>query len=208
MLDLYHDDDLIKESFIARRDLPPRIAEKLITMVTEEAAVIISKRHSVPVDVVIGLAERTRERATIDYIDQSWLSSDLKSFARDLYHNGRLTPAMILRAACSGQMRFMEHSLAVLSGVSHAKAALMIHDGGPFGLKALCARAGLSDATTRLIRAACTIYRDLELSSTCYDKVGFQELMIERVLTLSIPLPDTEQAYFLEKLDALDRDMV
>ena len=201
MLDIYKNDDLIAESMIARRDLPPKIVEKMITLVSEDMAVKITQRHAVSPDVAIDLATRTRERATLDFIDQSWVSKDLKGLVARIHAEGRLTTSLLIRGICSGQMRFAEHGLARLSGISVQKAVLMIHDGGPFGLKALCVRAGLNENMAQIIRAAVMIYRDLELSGLDYDRVYFQELMIERVLTLPFELPEVDQIWFLEKLD-------
>jgi uncharacterized protein (DUF2336 family) len=201
MLDIYKNDDLIAESMISRRDLPPKIVEKMITLVSEDMAVRITKRHAVSPELAIDLASRTRERAVLDFIDQSWVSKDLKGLVSHIHAQGRLSVSLLIRAVCSGQMRFAEHGLALLSGVSVQKAVLMIHDGGPFGLKALCLRAGLNEHMAQLIRAAVMIYRDLELSGLDYDRAYFQELMIERVLTLPFELPEAEQLWFLEKLD-------
>ena len=201
MLDIYKNDDLIAQSMIARRDLPPKIVEKMITLVSEDMAVQITKRHSVPVDLAIDLATRSRERATLDFIDQSWVAKDLKALVITIHKEGRLTTSLLIRAICSGQMRFAEHGLAILSGVSVQKAVLMIHDGGPFGLKALCVRAGLNEHMTQIIRAAVMIYRDLEQVGLDYNRANFQELMIERVLTLPFDLPEVDQMWFLERLD-------
>jgi len=201
MLDIYKNDDLIAQSMISRRDLPPKIVEKMITLVSEDVAVQLTKRHSIPVDLAIDLATRSRERATLDFIDQSWVSKDLKGLVARIHGEGRLTTSLLIRAICSGQMRFAEQALAILSGVSVQKAVLMIHDGGPFGLKALCLRAGLNENMAQIIRAAVTIYRDLEQSGLDYDRIYFQELMIERVLTLPFELPEIDQLWFLEKLD-------
>ena len=201
MLDIYKNDDLIAQSMIARRDLPPKIVEKMITLVSEDMAVQMTKRHSVPVALAIDLADRTRERAVLDFIDQSWVSKDLQGLVAAIHAEGRLTPSLLIRAICSGQMRFAEQALAILSGVSVQKAVLMIHDGGPFGLKALCVRAGLNPHMVQIIRAAVMIYRDLEQSGLDYNRIYFQELMIERVLTLPFELPEADQLWFLEKLD-------
>lgn len=200
MLDIYKNDDLIAESMISRRDLPTKIVEKMITLVSEDMAVKITKRHAVSPEVAIDLATRTRERATLDFIDQSWVSKDLKGLVTSIHAEGRLTTSLLIRAICSGQMRFAEHGLAIMSGVSVRKAVLMIHDGGPFGLKALCVRAGLNENMAQIILAAVQIYRDLELSGLDYNRAHFQELMIERVLTLPFELPEVEQLWFLEKL--------
>ena len=201
MLEIYKNDDLIAQSMIARRDLPPKIVEKMITLVSEDMAVQITKRHGVSPELAIDLATRTGERAALDFIDQSWVSKDLKGLVTHIHAQGRLSASLLMRAVCSGQMRFAEQGLAILSGISVQKAVLMIHDGGPFGLKALCVRAGLTDNMAKIIRAAVMIYRDLELSGLDYDRAYFQELMIERVLTLPFELPEADQLWFLEKLD-------
>lgn len=204
MLVRYRNNDLIAEAFIRRRDLPAALIERLVTQISEEAAVALTRRHAVPVDIAIDLAGRARERATIDLIDQSFLTRDLSLFTARLKDEGRLTPTLILRAAGCGRMRFTEQALAALAGIRVSKAALMVHDAGPFGLKALCSRAGLSDGQTKFVHASAVIFRDLELSGISYDAEYFQEMMILRVLTLPMNLSDADQLYFLEKLDGLD----
>ena len=204
MLDIYKNDDLIAESMIARRDLPPKIVEKMISLVSDEMVTKLTKLHGVSADVAMDLASRTRERATLDFIDQAWVTKDLRGLVSRIHAEGRLTTSLLLRAICSGQMRFAEHSLSILSGVSVQKAVLMIHDGGPFGLKALCVRAGLNAQTIQIIHAAVMIYRDLEQSGLDYDRSLFQDLMIERVLTLPFDLPEQDQLWFLEKLDGFN----
>ena len=201
MLDIYKNDDLIAQSMIDRRDLPPRIVEKMISFVSEDIAVQLVKQHSVPIPIAIDLASRTRERALLDFVDQSWVAKNLSGLVKAIDEQGRLTTSLIIRAAGSGQIRFLEQALAHLSGVGMRKTVLMIHDGGPFGLQALCARVGLDDNSIQIIRAACTIFRDLELSGLTYNRRSFQELMIERVLTLPFDLPEADQLWFLEVLD-------
>lgn len=204
MLALYHDDDLIKESFIARRDLPSSLVEKLITMVSAEVAVRLNEKHEIPLELALDLASRSRERAQIDFISQSWVSRDLKMLTRRLAQEGRLTSTLIVRGACCGQMRFVEHALAQKSGVSLNKTALMVHDSGPFGLKTLCGRSGLNDTDFILLRASIAIFADLELKGGHYSKQRFQKIMLERVLSLPFTFSEEDQVYFLEKLDAVE----
>ena len=204
MLDAYRDDDLIAQAFIRRRDLPIGIVEKLVARVSEEAAFELTRRHALPVELAIELASRARERATIDIIDQSTKTKDVALLARRLEEEGRLTPSLIIRAAGCGEMRFVEHALAVKANISHSKAALMVHDSGPFSLQALCKHAAISETSARVLRAACVIYRDLELSGVTYDRAYFRETMILRILTLPLSLDESDQLYFLEKLDGIE----
>ena len=208
MLDIYNDTDLIGQNImargiIARRDLPPKVVEKMITLVSEDVAIKLVKHHSVSAKAAIDLASRTRERAVLDFVDQSWVSKDLTALIEAIDAQGRLTDSLIIRAAGSGQIRFVEQGLAKLANVSLRKAILMIHDGGPFGLKSLCKRAGMSENSTHIIRASCVIYRDLEMSGMIYDRNHFQQRMIERVLTLSFDMAVDEETWFLEMLNGL-----
>jgi uncharacterized protein (DUF2336 family) len=208
ILDIYHNDDLITEAFISRRDLPISVMEKLITIISEEAAILLQSRHSVPAAVAVNLANRTRERATLAIADMDLGERDTILFVKRLKAEGRLTPSILVRAAGVGHMLLLRHGLALMVGVSPAKAGLMIHDSGPFGLKALCGRANFSENETRLIRAACVIFRDLEVSGLEYDQSYFRTLMTQRMLTLPIDLPDAEATWFLEYLDAVEGRLV
>lgn len=203
MLEIYHDNDLIKDSFIARRDLPPLMVEKLITLVSSEAARRLYENHEVPLDIAVGLAGQTRERASVDFISQSWVSSDLKSLIARLDAEDRLTNSLIIRAACCGQMRFCEQALAQKSGVSLYKSALMIHDGGPFGLKALCHQAGLDGRDFAILRASLAIYRDLESTGGKISRRQYQSTMLERILSLPITFSDADTDYLFDKLDTV-----
>lgn len=203
MLSLYHDNDLIKNAFIARKDLPVAIMEKLITLVSEEAAIILQDRHEVPVELAIDIAERARERATVDITERGLSDQDARRLMQRLHKNGRLTPSLLIRVAGTGRMDLLKYGFAARTNINSNRVALMLHDGGPLGLKALCMQAKLSDIETRIIRAACTIYRDLEISGLSYDSYYFKELMIERILTLPMDLSEEDQIWFLERLDGL-----
>ncbi|HFE37850.1 MAG TPA: DUF2336 domain-containing protein, partial [Gammaproteobacteria bacterium] len=144
---------------------------------------------------------RTRERASVDFISQSWVSRDIPRLVERLEREGRLTHCLIVRAACCGQMPFVESALATKAGIGQRKAALMVHDSGPFGLRALCKQVGIPDMQFRLLHAAVVIYRDMEQKGTYLSKSKFQTLMLERVLSLPITFDESDFEYLLEKLD-------
>ncbi len=201
MLDMYKDDDLIKESFIARKDLPPLLVEKLLTMISGEAARKLIETHELPVDLAVRLAGDARERAGVNLIAQSWVQRDLALLVERLETEDRLTHALIVRAAACGQLRFVEQALAIKAGIRAQKAALMLHDSGPFALKALCTQAGLGNMHTAMIRAAVVIYRDLEASAYVRDRKAFQSQMLERMLSLPLDMSQEETDWMYDMLD-------
>ncbi len=203
MLDIYHDNDLIKESFIARRDLPALMVEKLLTIVSSETARRLYENHEIPLDIAVKIAGQSRELASVDFISQSWMSNDLGSLIQRLDEEDRLTNTLIIRAACCGQMRFCELALAQKSGVSIFKSALMVHDSGPFGLKTLCTQAGLGARDFAILRASLAIYRDMESTGGKINRRKYQSIMLERVLSLPITFSNEDTDYLLEKLDTV-----
>ena len=195
--------DLIKESFIARRDLPPALVEKLLSLTSAKLAAKLVETHALPIDLAVSLATSTRERATLDFLDQSWLQNDMDMLVRRLSKADRLTNSIIIRAAGRGHLRFLEASLAERAGIRRHKAAVMLHDDGPFALSALCRQAGLPENEQVFIRACVAIYRDLELSGQAKEPTLFQNLMLERVLSLGMPINAKDNQYLQEKLDLL-----
>ncbi|MEJ0024302.1 MAG: DUF2336 domain-containing protein [Alphaproteobacteria bacterium] len=133
----------ITETMAHRRTLPINIVERLIAVVTGEVFDYLVNHHEVPPQLAIDLASGARERATLDLVEQAGLQSDIPRFARQMTLQGRLTPSFIMRALCLGHMEFVEHAMAELSALPHHRAWLMIHDGGPLGLKAIFDRSGL-----------------------------------------------------------------
>jgi uncharacterized protein (DUF2336 family) len=204
LLDMYHDNDLVKESFIARRDLPTSVVEKLITLVSAEVAVRLHQKHGVPVEMATELANQSRERASVDLLSQPWVLRDINVLVSRLEREGRLTNTLIVRAACCGQIQMVERAFARKSGVGLQKASLMVHDSGPFGLKALCTRSGLSDRDFGIVRAAIAIYRDMELKGSQLSRMKFQKTMLERVLSLPLAFSDEDMDYLFDKLDAVE----
>ena len=205
MLALYHDNDLLKNAFISRRDLPLPIMEKLITLVSEEAALLMRDRHKLPLDLTVDIASRARERATIAITERGMTEQDGRLLMQRIHGEGRLTASLLIRVAGLGRMSLLKYGLACRSGLAANKVGLLIHDSGPLGVITVCREAGLNDLQTKIIRAACAIFRDLELASVEYDSDYFQSVMIERMLSLPIELSETDVDWFLERLDGLDK---
>ena len=204
VLKRFANDNEVKAALVSRSSLPMHVTEKLVNMVTGELFDRLVNTHELPPQLAIEIAAGARERATLDLVEQAGLSSDPERFVQQLHLNGRLTPSVIMRALCLGHMTFVEHSLAELAGVPHAKAWLMIHDAGTLGLKTVFERAGLPGGMFTAFRLAIDIYHKTEMDGGPGDKERFRQRMVERVLTQFQAIPRADLEYLLDKLDALD----
>ena len=194
-------DEVVQAGLIKRDFIPTHIAEKMVSLVSGQMFDMLVNKHELPAQMAIDLAGSARERATIDLVEQAGRTQDLGRFVSQLNLNGRLGHSLIMRALCCGQMPFVEHALAELSGVGHQRVWLMIHDAGPLGLQAVFDRAGLPRKMLPAFRAAVNVFHETSHDGGPNDRARFRARMIERVLTQFQAIPKDDLEYLLDKLD-------
>ncbi len=202
-LDRFADLSSVTTAMVKRNTLPVAVTEKLVALVSGELFDHLVNNHELPAQVAIELAMGSRERATLDLVEQAELQGDMSALAQRMHINGRLTPSVIMRALCSGHMAFVEHALAELSGLPHQRAWIMVHDSGGLGLKTIFDRAGLPPRLYASFRAAIEVYHQAEREGGAADRLAFRTRMIERTLTMFKSIPKDDLDYLLDKLDAL-----
>ncbi|MFN3228627.1 MAG: DUF2336 domain-containing protein [Asticcacaulis sp.] len=191
----------IQAAIVERSDLPVEITEKLVHVVSEALREQLITRHGLSRDVAQKVSEATRERATLTIKTQKGEEADPAALARHLHQSGRLTASFLLRALVRGRMALFEHGIAELSGVPHARTWLMIHDAGPLGLRAIYERAGLPARLYSAFRVGVDCFRTLILDGRGLEPERFEQLLIQRFLTLQPFTPREDLTYFLECLD-------
>jgi len=100
-----------------------------------------------------------------------------------LHKHKRLTPSIILRAVCMGDMVFFETALAKLAEITVPNAQALIYDEGKRGFQALYQKSGLPQTLYPAMRAAIDISRGMKLDGEANDRERFSRKMIERILT-------------------------
>jgi uncharacterized protein (DUF2336 family) len=144
----------------------------------------------------------------VDLVEQAGLSDEPRRFVQQLQMNGRLTPSLILRSLFRGHMSFFEHCMAELTGLSHEKAWLLVHDAGSLGLETLFKRAGMPERILPVARAAVSAWHSLEIGPNgTPDIVRFRRLLAERILTQFQGVPQAELDYIMDRLDADETEL-
>lgn len=186
-----------------RRVLPLAVTEKLIAVVGDELRDHLINHHALPPDLALEIATGSRERATVDLVDQAGRAPDVRSFTRHLKAGGRLTASLLLRALVQGHMTFFEWGLSELAGVPHHRTWLMVHDAGPLGLRAIYDRAELPPRLYSCFRAGVDAYHTMEAEGGELDAERYQERLLERFLTQPRAAAPEDMDYLMDKLDRL-----
>ena len=115
-IDRFSDDDTVKESMARREKLPITIAERLVTLVSDQVKNYLLSHHDLPPDVATDIVLQTRDVTTIT-LSHGSREEELERLIAEMHRGGRLTPFLVLRALCLGDMEFFEAAMAALADV-------------------------------------------------------------------------------------------
>ena len=203
-LDQFGQFETVKAAMVHRQQLPVTIAERLVSLVSEKLKLTLAARHRLPGNIAADIILDARERATVALLSDAPSGADTRALVQQLHLNGRLTPSLLLRALCGGDVEFVEEAMAELAGTSAEKASILIHDAGKLGLRALYQRCSFPDALYPAFRVAIDVLNETRLDGEQRDHERFTRRVIERVLTQYQDLDASDLEYLLGKLRKLE----
>lgn len=203
VLDAYGDNDEIKDSLVHRASLPITVAERLVATVSDNLRDYLVTHHELSPVLASDLILESRERATVGLLPSGARAPDVEELVRQLKANGRLTPSLILRSLCLGDLAFFEASLAVLAKTPIVNARTLIHDPGPLGLRSIYLRAGLPEKLYPAFRAAVDVAHETDYDGGERDRERYVSRMIERILTQCENVGFDNLEFLLRKLKQL-----
>ncbi len=196
--------DVVGKPLSDRRNLPVTVAERLMERVSENIRKHLSGRTDLSPELAAALLVHAREMAVLGLTESV---TDVVRLVDHLLRNGRLTPSIILRAVCIGDLTFFETALARLAGQSLENTRALIHDRGPRGFEALFAKARLPAGYFTAMRAAVDVSHDLAYDGGPNDRERFSRKMIERILTqygdLGVRFENDDLEYLLARMSHL-----
>jgi uncharacterized protein (DUF2336 family) len=171
----------------------------LVVMVSEKLRSYLVRHHELPISLATDIVLQSRERATLQF---SLGSSEhqLERLVRQMHRNRRLTPFLVLRALCLGDLPFFEMAMAVMADVPVINARILIHDAGPNGLASLYEKAGMPPRLLPAVRVAADVVRGTEFDGGEHDRERYRSRVITRILTQFEDLPQEDLDYLVDKL--------
>jgi len=204
VVERYGETETVGRSLIERKALPVSVAERLMTRVSEHLRTSLLARRDLSPETVAAVMIQARELAVLGL---SSSEAEAAPLVDHLHHVGRLTPSIILRAICMGDIPFFEVALARLAGIKVENGRTLIHDAGKRGFEALFEKAGLPRPFFAAMRAAIDVSSEMEYDGRPHDRERFSRRMIERILTqygdLGVDFENDDLEYLLAKLNRL-----
>jgi uncharacterized protein (DUF2336 family) len=198
-IDRFADSDRIREKIVHRASVPATIAERLVVMVSEQLQAYLVSHHELPVSLATDLVLQSRERATLDLSHGSG-EAGLERLVREMHRNHRLTPSLVLRALCLGDISFFETAMAVMARVPVMNARILLDDAGPSSLTALYEKAGMPARLLPAVRIGLDVARGTQFDGGERDRERYRSRVIARILSQFEDLPQADLDYLMDKL--------
>jgi uncharacterized protein (DUF2336 family) len=202
VIDRFGENERINAPLAQRAYVPVKVAEKLVALVSENIREHLVTHHEMTDDMATDLVIASRERATVSLLEDGSGNLEVLALVDQLYNHNRLTPTIILRAMCMGDLTFFEAALAKRAGISVANVYKLVHDKGEGTLAKLFAKAKMPETTLPMSREAVLLWEETRHSAGD-DRDAFKTLMIERLLTrFEDEFDGAHLDYFISKIGA------
>jgi uncharacterized protein (DUF2336 family) len=199
-VDRFAASDLVKEKIAKRPVLPATVTERLVNMVADNMRDYLVSHHHLSPTVAADIVLQSRERTVVGLSGKS-STEELEKLIVQMNTNKRLTPSIVIRALCMGDVAFFEMALAVMANIPVVNARILIHDAGQLGLKSLYERAGMPLDLLNAVRVAIDVVHETQMNGEEHDLERYRARVIERILTKSEDIGADNIDYLLSKLD-------
>lgn len=179
----YPGDEGILEPMAQRSDLPLRLVERIVTQVSKHLRDHLVQRYEIDASTADALETHARERTLITMLERT-TENNMDAALVQLVEKGQLSSALLLRAVCAGQIKFVEKGFALLASVKAERANRLIHDVGPLGFRALHARAGVPELYYPAFRGALDVLHEIAKKRARPDRRELAQLMFARIAPL------------------------
>lgn len=203
VMDRYSESESISDSLSRRSNMPVEVAERVVNAISERLETFLLSETELTPDKICNLIMQTRERATVDLVASGRKVTDIETLVAQLHRKGRLTPSLVLRSICMGDLAFFEASMAQLAKIPARNARLLIHDDGPLGMQSLYLKTGLSEKLFPAFRVAVDVIRETDYDFRDNDRERFISRMLSRILTQYDDLAAEDLDYLMDKLNQL-----
>lgn len=198
-VDRFAESEGVKERMVKRPVLPPTITERLVTMVADNMRDYLVSHHQVSPTIASDIVMQSRERAVIGLTGKSSIE-ELEKLIVQMTKNKRLTPSIVIRSLCMGDISFFEVAISVMANVPLVNARILLHDAGQLGLKSLYDKAGMPADLFPIVRAALDVLHETTMDGGENDRERYRARAIERILTKYENMDAENGDYLLRKL--------
>ncbi len=191
-----HAGDMV-ECLLACSDLPLDIRIMRAKRASNRMHQLMAERGWLPANDAAELVADAEDTAVLRILTQA-SDAELAQVVAFLVNKAMLTPSIIVRAACLGEMRVVEQALAHLSDIPRKRARELMRGKGLTGFKGLHGKSGLPSSCYWILQASCDVAADESEEGIKLGADDFGRRLIEALMTRYEAMPLKERTKHLE----------
>lgn len=173
------------ESLVHRGGLPLSVVEKLIPAISEELRQSLVHEYHLPAILIDDAIDEAREWATLGLMDaefeeKNFSETDLEVLMEQLHTQGFLTPSLVIRALCVGDINFFEVAMARMAGVPRFNARILMFDSGAHGLEAFYKATKMPEDFLEALKVLIKLSLE-ETGYARYKRSDFRKRLVDRI---------------------------
>jgi uncharacterized protein (DUF2336 family) len=197
----------VVERLLACSDLPLDIRILQAKRASNRMHQLMAERGWVAANDAAELVADAEETAILRILVEA-SEAEISGVVPFLVSKAMLTPSIIVRAACLGEMHVVEWALAHLAGLPVAKARDAMQGRGLMRFKALFGKSGLPQTCFGILQAAVDVANDEREEGIALDAGGFGRRLIEALMTRYETMELRERSKHLEIIGRFAEDRV
>ena len=190
VLDRFPADNRIHELVIERPTLSLATTERLIACVSIELRERVLARHGFAGEIADELIRHGREGALTRSVAADRKDGEVEGLISRLKGKGDLTPTLVLRALCEGDLNLFEAAMAAMADMSVDNARTFLHERGPGGLRMVFRNTGMPQPMFRPIQLAIEQVSELRKESPMAAAAEISRRIVDRLVIEYEGLPD------------------
>ncbi len=171
----------IQRLLVARPMLPLSVTEKLITVIAEDLQEELIRKQELPPEIAAELIRQGSEKTLAQAAKSEGSEAQARELAKRLKAQGRLSPTLMLRSLCLGDLRFFEAAMGVLAGIPVASARTVLQDGAQDGFRKLYRKTGLPEPMLRPFLIAIELVQEVGWEKAQTWRPQYSHVMLERL---------------------------
>ncbi len=177
----------LRQALLARPHVPINVRHRVLEKLSEAIENLVVVKSWMGSERAGVVTRDSKDKATIALAGSAG-GAEMVVLVEHLRRTGQLTTRLMLRAACVGNLRFVEEALASLADMPSARVSALVADGREGALRALYRRSAMPERAWPAFHAAVEVHRELLLETGGLDgrpgdQARFSRRLVERVLT-------------------------
>ncbi len=200
----YSEDKDIQTALVYRAELPTSVIEKIVHSLSEELQKRLILNHNISTDLAADIVEQVQEKTTLKISEEYSTDKQVEELVHQLYTSNHLTPSLVVRSICMGDLKFFEYALVYLSNTPIVEVRKILFNSSlDFMIRNLLRKAYIPKTMFPAVFSALKVIREIRFDCRKSDRKSFAHKVIERILSYESGFDELDEAdieYLVSKI--------